>query len=241
MATALYLLGSGIQSPLHLTVETQQALRVCKKVFVLHADPAVMSSIAELGPEVVDLANMYEGLTMRQDAYQAIADRVVSEAAEAPPVAFLVHGHPLFLVSASEYMLALAERESVRTTVLPGVSSFDTLMCDLGIDLGYGLQMFDTSTMLLHRWTPNPAIPMLLFQLATTMEPRITKENRAGTALAPVIDLLVPLYGEDHETYLISSAAGVLEKADVTQIPLAGLNSESVDLTRRPTLYVPAK
>ncbi|WP_367319774.1 SAM-dependent methyltransferase [Streptomyces sp. HUAS ZL42] len=241
MATSLYLLGSGIQSPLHLTVETQQALRICRKVFVLHADPAVMRSIEALGPEVIDVADMYEGLTMRQAAYKAIADRVVSEAAAAPPVAFLVHGHPLFLVSASEYMLDLAQRQSVRTSVLPGISSFDTLMCDLGVDFGYGLQMFDTTTLLMHGWIPNPEVPMLLFQLATTMELRITKENRTGTALEPIVDLLAPLYGENHETYLISSASSILETADVTRIPLAALQSESIDLTGRPTLYVPAK
>jgi len=241
MATSLYLLGSGITSPIHMTVETRQALQICKKVFVLHADATVIRHIEALGPEVVDVADMYDGLTTRRDAYNAIADRVIREAALTPPVAFLVHGHPLFLVSASEYMVSLAEQESIETRILPGISSFDTLMCDLRIDFGYGLQMFDTTTMLMSGWVPNPAVPMLLFQLATTLEPRITRGERTGEALAPIVDLLAPLYGDEHEVTLIQSASGLLDVSQLLRIPLAALRTDEIDLTRRPTLYVPAK
>lgn len=241
MATSLYLLGSGITSPIHLTAETRQALRISKKVFVLHADASVIRHVEALGPEVIDLAGMYDGLTERREAYHAIADRVVREAALTPPVAFLVHGHPLFLVSASEYMIGLAEQKDVETRVLPGISSFDTLMCDLRIDFGYGLQMFDTTTMLKAGWVPDPRIPMLLFQLATTLEPRITRGERTGEALAPIVDLLLPLYGEEHEVVLIESASGLLDSSQLLRIPLSALTKGEIDLTRRPTLYVPAK
>ncbi len=241
MATALYLLGSGIQSTLHMTEETRQALRTCKKVFVLHADAAVIRDIEAYGPEVIDVADMYDGITIRQDAYRAIADRVIAEAAASAPVAFMVHGHPLFLVSASEYLIELAAENGIRTRVLPGISSFDTLMCDLGLDFGYGLQMFDTSTMLSCNWTPNPAVPMLLFQLATTLDPRVTKGQRTGEVLKPIVDLLTPLYGPDHLTKIISSATSLLEGPEIVELTIAELASGNVDLTRRPTLYVPAK
>jgi hypothetical protein len=241
MATSLYLLGSGITSPIHMTAETRQALGICKKVFVLHADSTVIRHIEALGPEVIDIADMYDGQIERRDVYDAIADRVVREAALTPPVAFLVHGHPLFLVSASEYMLALARQKSVEARVLPGISSFDTLMCDLRIDFGYGLQMFDTTTMLNSGWVPNPAVPMLLFQLATTLEPRVTRGSRTGTALVPIVDLLLPLYGGEHEVTLIESASGLLDASQLIRIPLAALGTDEIDLTRRPTLYVPAK
>jgi hypothetical protein len=129
----------------------------------------------------------------------------------------------------------------VRARILPGVSSFDTVLCDLGLDLGYGVQLFDTSTMLNHGWVPNPDVPLLLFQLTTTREPRVIRGRQSGSVLAPVVALLVRLYGPDHKVIMVSSAAGLLDTSQLVEMTLQRLATEDVDLTDRPTLYVPAR
>ena len=130
--------------------------------------------------DVYDLSTLYAGREIRQDVYRAIADRLIQEAAHGGPVAFLVDGHPLFLVSATEYTLALAASKGLKTTVLAAVSSFDTLLCDLGLDYGYGVQIFDSTTMIENTWVPNPAVPLLVFQLATTSNRRVVRNRPAG-------------------------------------------------------------
>lgn len=72
--------------------------------------------------------------------YTKISELIIATAKDNGPVSFIVHGHPLFLVSASEYTLDLAEENNLSVKILPGISSFDTLMCDLKIDYGYALQ-----------------------------------------------------------------------------------------------------
>ncbi|MFF5985898.1 SAM-dependent methyltransferase [Prauserella flavalba] len=239
--TSIYLLGSGIKGALHFTLETVQALRACRRVFVLHADQGVIEAVREHCPDVEDLAPLYEGQTIRDEVYHQISHRLVEAALDSAPVAFLVHGHPLFLVSATEYTLDLAERHNLRVSVLPAVSSFDTLLCDLRIDYGYGVQIFDTTTLLKAGWTPNPQVPLLLFQLASTLNRAVISGDPNREALRPLIELLTPLYGADHGVQVVWSSAHVLEASSITEVKLGELATAELELWRRPTLYVPAK
>lgn len=239
--TSIYLLGSGIKGTLHFTVETVQALRACRRVFVLHPDQGVIESVREHCAQVEDLASLYNGQTLRDDVYHGISRRLVESALGSAPIAFLVHGHPLFLVSATEYTLDLAERHDLRVSVLPAVSSFDTLLCDLRIDYGYGVQIFDTTTLLKAGWTPNPQVPLLLFQLASTLNRAVISGDPDQEALCPLIGLLGPLYGADHRVQIVWSSAHILEASSITELPIRELATADFELWRRPTLYVPAK
>jgi uncharacterized protein YabN with tetrapyrrole methylase and pyrophosphatase domain len=239
MPSDIYLLGSGIRGTLHFTNETIQALRVCRVVYVLHPDTMVLDYVRKYCDDVHDLNTFYDGREIRQDVYSAIADRLIEEADRSGPVAFLVHGHPLFLVSATEYTLHQAARKGLKTTVLAAVSSFDTLLCDLGIDYGYGVQIFDSTTMIENTWAPNPAVPLLVFQLATTCNRRVVKDRPVGSILKPLLDFLTPVYGPSHHVRIVHSGAALLEETEVIDLRLSELTADDIDLERRPTLYVP--
>ena len=239
MPSDIYLLGSGIRGTLHFTNETIQALRVCRAVYVLHPDTMVIDYVREYCDEVHDLHSFYDGREIRQDVYSAIADRLIEEAVRGAPVAFLVHGHPLFLVSATEYALTQAAGKGLKTTVLSAVSSFDTMLCDLGIDYGYGVQIFDSTTMIENSWLPNPAVPLLVFQLATTGNRRVVKGRPGGQVLRPLTDFLIPVYGPSHRVRIVHSGAALLEETEIIDLQLLELTADEIDLTRRPTLYVP--
>jgi uncharacterized protein YabN with tetrapyrrole methylase and pyrophosphatase domain len=239
MPSDIYLIGSGIRGTLHFTNEALQALRVCRSAYVLHPDTMVLDYVRRYCDEVHDLTTFYDGREIRQDVYSAIADRLIEEAAQSGPVAFLVHGHPLFLVSATEYTLDQAASKGLKATVLAAVSSFDTLLCDLGIDYGYGVQIFDSTTMIENSWAPNPKVHLLVFQLATTCNRRIVKNSPAGPLLRPLVDFLAPVYGPSHPVRIVHSGAALLEETEIIDLCLSELTADDIDLERRPTLYVP--
>jgi len=236
----LYLLGSGIRGTLQMSRETVQALATCRVVYILHDDLMVHDYVRSLGPVVVDLARVYEGEHQRSHVYRRISEELVAEAQRAPGVAFLVHGHPLFLVSATEYTLELARAMGVRVACLPGVSSFDTLLCDLEVDYGYGLQMFDATTLLDNGWQPNPAVPMLVFQLSTTRNPQVVIGDPDARVLEPLVELLARVYSPHHKCVLVHSGAHLLETTERREVPIGELVTAAAGvLWRRPTLYVP--
>jgi len=239
VSTDIYLLGSGIRGSLQITNETNQALRACRSVHVLHPDAMVIDYVRRYCEDVRDLAPLYEGREVRRDVYAAIANLLVEEADKGAPTALIVHGHPLFLVSAAEITMELAGQRGLVAAVLPAVSSFDTLLCDLGIDYGYGVQIFDSTTMLENGWRPNPAVPLLIFQLATTLNPLVVSATPTGSGLKPLVEFLAQAYGEDHVVKVVHSGAFLLEQTEIIEIPISQLASDAIDLGRRPTLYVP--
>lgn len=238
MTTDIYLLGSGIRGSLQFTEETRQALSVCTTAFILHPDLMVHEHVKAMGPAVIDLADLYDGKEVRQDVYTEISERLVDAARTNGPVAFVVHGHPLFLVSASEYTLDLAAKNNLTATALPAVSSFDTLMCDLGIDYGYGIQIFDSTTMLREGWLPNPRVPTLIFQLPTTNNANVVLARPTSEVLAPLVAALESVYGGDHPVQLVHSGAHLLEGTRIDHTALGKLAIDEFDLHDRPTLYL---
>lgn len=239
-ATDLYLLGSGIRGTLNLTLETIQALQSCRVVFVLHDDLSVHDDIRVYCPDVRDLVELYRGETVRADVYRSITNLLIEEALQAPGVAFLVHGHPLFLVSATEYTLEAARSNNLRVRVLPAVSSFDTILCDLEVDYGYGLQMYDATSMIRHAWKPNPSLPMLIFQLATTLNDKIVLTEPDPGVLDSLVAYLAQTYPLDHTCIIVHSSAHLLESPNKLSVSLGDLSlTKGLELWRRPTLYVP--
>ncbi|MEO8383584.1 MAG: SAM-dependent methyltransferase [Acidobacteriota bacterium] len=237
----IYLAGSGIRGALQFTRETIQALRVCRVVFVLHDDLMVHDYVRSLCSDVRDVSDLYAGGGPRADVYRAIAERLIGEAGRGQPVALVAHGHPLFLVSASEYALALARERGLTIAILPSVSSFDTVLSDLMIDYGYALQMFDATTLL--RLSPrlNANVPTLVFQLTTLLREEVMREEPGPEILEPLVEFLLRVYPSGHRCKIVHSGAHLLEPSTVVDTFLADLASdERVELWRRPTLYVPA-
>jgi len=237
----LYLMGAGIRGALHFTTETLQAIQHCRIVFALLDDLTVLDYVRQQGPQVVDLASLYTSSSSRPDIYRRISEELIAATSQHEVVGFLVHGHPLFLVSASEYTLELAEAHHVTVHILPGVSSFDTILCDLAIDHGYGMQLFEATTLVKNGWRPNPALPTLIFQLATLMTDEVVREPRGCESLKALVDLLTPLYPAGHLCKIVHSAAHLLEPSTTVTIALEKLSStDEVELWTRPTLYVPS-
>ena len=239
--THIYLLGSGIRGALQFTQETIQALRASRVVYVLHDDTMVLDAVRELCPQVEDLATLYSPGDVRSNVYRTISEKLVAEAISGgPSIAFLVHGHPLFLVSATEYTLELARSKGLRVEMLPAVSSFDTLLCDLEIDYGYGLQLFDSSTLLAVDWQPNPQVPMLIFQLATTLCDKVVDTEPPPQVLRPLVEKLLRTYPPDHLCTVVHSSAFLLERSTKIEVALGNLaECDDIELWKRPTLYVP--
>lgn len=236
----IYLLGTGIRSSLQFSVETIQALSACRVVFVLHDDLSIHEHIRHYCEDVRDLADLYEGRTVRADVYRDISELLVKEAVKEPKVAFIVHGHPLFLVSAAEYTLDLARSRGLEVSILPAISSFDTILCDLEIDYGYGLQIFDATTLIHEEWNLNPAVPILLFQLATTLNEKVVFDEPSSSVLLPLVDYLLKFYPAKHSCTIVHSTSHLLEKPSKVVLQLTEISkTHEIELWKRPTLYIP--
>jgi hypothetical protein len=189
-------------------------------------------------PTVVDAATYYDDGMLRHDIYAMIATEIIALASVNPPVALIVHGHPLFLVSAAELLIEQAKDRGLRAVAVPAVSSFDVIMCVLGKDLAYGVQLFDASSFLINGWEVSPKCPSLFFQIATTLNPAVVREPDTH-ALAPLQRALLARFPPDHKCAAIYVPTSFLDEPVIHWLRLEALLDDDLELWRRPTLYVP--
>ena len=237
----IFLLGSGIRGTLQFSTETLQAIRACRKVFILHDDLKIHAFIRDLCPAVVDAGQFYTDDGPRRSVYEAISEALIEEALVDPPVGFLVHGHPLFLVSATELILEGAALRGLSTSVIPAISSFDTLLCDLSLDFGYALQIFDATTLIRESIELNPYVPTLIFQIATVLNDNVARGDISAQAVEPLTTYLLRFYPENHVCEVVYSGTDLIEAAVRTKAELGQITAfPNLSLWKRPTLFVPA-
>lgn len=241
----IYIIGTGIHSSLQLTREATQATARCRKLFALHTDRSVLLELARQGAEVIDLFELYErsdDSRLRADIYSEISDVVIQEAkANGGIVGLAVHGNPMFLVSAVENIIRDARRHELKVNVIPGISSFDTIQCDLGLDLGYGVQVLDSTTLVELQLRLEPRLPSLIFQLSTFRNAKVVKGLIQNSVLAPLTAYLQKFYPTRHSCFVVISSTSVYEGAKIIPASLDQIaTSSDFSLEERPTLYLPA-
>lgn len=241
MDRTLFILGTGVLSELHITNETAQALQSCDAAYVIHNDLALIERLRSYCKDVRTVFDLYEqpGLT-RSEIYRRVAARVVSEGEQLTRVALVVFGHPMFLVSACEYTAHLGKESGFRVRVLPAVSSFDTLLCDLEEDLGYGVQIYCAENLVDHQYRIDPRVPLVLFQLTQFKERKLIHSAPDPSIFGPLVDYLLGYYPGSHACTMVHSSTHLLEPAERFQLRLDELNRrEDLLLEWRPTLYIP--
>lgn len=237
-------MGSGIKSCIHYSIETIQAIKVCSKIFVLHPDKEIIDELINFyKKEVVDCSIYYENKenTPRSEIYKTISDVLISESKlSEKPIGFIVHGHPLFLVSASEYTSEQAIINNVDVKILPSISSFDTILADLNLDFGYALNLYDASIFMRDFIEPNPNVPLLLFQISTLNNFNVVKTTPNNQILEPLIEKLLMYYSEEKIIYFIISSIDTISKPIKLEMKLKDVLTTNLHLEKRPTIYIPS-
>lgn len=237
--TNIYFVGTGVSTHLHLTEESKQALTECDVLLVLHPDYNTHSYLFNFCKSIINLEYMYEGEEERLNVYKKISELIVEEANKGKKVAFVTHGHPLFLVSATEYTMELADKNNLSYKIIPGISSFDTILAELKIDYGYALQMYCANSLLRNEYSINCDVPLILFQLATVNTSKIIADEVNISELSRLKSYLLNYYDENRECKFITCSRHYFEKDEIVLCKLKDLdNVEQVDLSMRPSLVI---
>lgn len=125
--------------------------------------------------------------------------------------------------------------------VFPGISSFDTLLVDLGIDIAFnGVQMYEATDLLLRRRPIQPDVTCIIWQPTIFGDPTYPTEPYTSAQFEPLQDYLLRFYPPEHEASLVMTKTFPLTRSVVQHLRLRDLAAE---LERGPyagTLYIPA-
>jgi uncharacterized protein YabN with tetrapyrrole methylase and pyrophosphatase domain len=233
--------GIGIVGAHQLTREVDEVIRRCKRTFVIDSGYGIPEYLETLCPDVKSLGPLYERGKSRMPTYRRMAAEVVSAALSTPPVCLAAYGHPWVYCYPTTLIHWAAPLLDLHVEVFPGISSFDTLLVDLGTDIAFdGMQMYEATDLLLRRRPIQNDVTCVIWQATIVGDPTYPERRHKVEQFRPLEEYLLRFYPADHEVTLVMTKTFPLLRSIVQRFPLREL---AVELERAPqvgTLYIPA-
>ncbi len=236
---ALILAGYGTGDSLQLTVESQRAMARASRVFAIGLPPNLERLLKGQRIRAVDLSSCFAAGRPFTEVYLDIADTLLRQAADDPPVLLLSEGNPLLSNSLNRFILVQAKERKLVTQVLPGVSPIDAAICQVGLDVGtFGLQVFDARRVYTREMPIQSSVPLLLLQVAgvALSEASPVFAPRPG-AYRELSDYLGRFYPPTHPVVHLANSADP-QAAAASAAPLSAFDSLVPRFGPASTLFV---
>jgi uncharacterized protein YabN with tetrapyrrole methylase and pyrophosphatase domain len=235
-ARTLAVVGVGLQFGTHVTLAAKGWIEKADKVWHVVADPATIAWIHNLNPSAEALSPPSEPGRVRNEVFNAMADRVVASLEHHRVVSAVFYGHPGILVSPARAAIALATAGGHRTVMVPGISAADCLFSDLKFDPGEtGWHSYDATDFLIHGRTPDPTCALLLYQVGLIGDPYYASYSAEGMRL--LVSALAEVYGADHAAILYEASVYPICEPRIEETPISRLPDSRIGPSS--LLYVP--
>lgn len=238
----LFVIGLGVKIPDHATLEAQSAISDCKRVYsIVQEPPNLWLPSSAQSTEVIDVMGMYNEGALRTDNYERVAKTIIEALNETRPIGYVTYGNPLAYDSVAQNLVSHATQAGLPFQVVAGISSIDTLLCDLGRDMAPGLQIYEASWLVAAQIPLQADIAVILVQLGAFGSVRTHyREPPSPVALAGLVTYLARFYPPSHGVFVVRSASRTDRQGGVRAVALGDLCSARTEEILNASLYVPA-
>jgi uncharacterized protein YabN with tetrapyrrole methylase and pyrophosphatase domain len=238
-AGSLVVVGTGIRTVGHLTLEAISWLKAADKVLYVVGDPIAESVIKDLNPDGAEsLTPMYAEGKPRIQTYEEMIERILSSVRAGLSTCLACYGHPGVFVYPSHEAIRRARAEGFAARMLPGVSSEDCLFADLGIDPGiYGCQSFEATDFLANRRVIDARSSVVLWQIGVLGDSTFQRYAYNTSAMPLLIERLREFYPQGHPVYLYEASIFIGCEPHIIRVPIEQL--AGVPMSAGYTAYLP--
>jgi len=190
---------------------------------------------------LVNLESIYRDGELDLIVYERIADTIIEGALKHKRVSYIVPGHPLIYVTPTELILKKAKRLRLSTSVLPGISSLDTMILQLNLNIAHnGVQAFECNRFVYFGIEPDPRVPLFLFQPGGLGTGVLTQEHQSSPRrFQELLRALRKTYPASHQCCLLTSQHQFGRPGRAHWFALGRLCSKAAQIDYNVTLYVP--
>jgi uncharacterized protein YabN with tetrapyrrole methylase and pyrophosphatase domain len=238
----LFLIGLGVMIPDHITFQARRAMSRCSQIFsIIQESPRLWLPQEKVGQiEVVNLLKLYAEESLRTENYDRVAGAILKGLDCGHCVAYVTYGNPMAYDRVAQNLVQYAADAGVSFQVVPGISSLDSVLCDLRMDMAPGIQVFEASWMVAYKIEPRVDVPLLLVQVGTFGSFRTHYAKRQdGRSLGSLVQYCSKLYPQSHIVYLVRSSSDENEPAQVRQVALGSLGGVTAEDLSGASLYIP--
>jgi hypothetical protein len=235
-AGELVIVGSGIKSLAHMTLEARSWLERADVIFYLLSDPASEVWMKKNYPGSIDLYRLYSQHLQRFEVYRAMVEQMMEPVREGRTVCAVYYGHPGVFVTPTHEAIKAAHAEGYTARMLPGVSASDCLYADLGFNPSEaGIQLYEATDLLVYKRTLHPENNVVIWQIGLVGNPTSLDDV---SKLPVLIDYLYQFYDPDCEVVHYQGSVFAVCEPMIERLPLRELG-QGAKVTTMSTLYIP--
>lgn len=236
---SLVVVGTGIRTVGHLTMEAVAWIKQADKVLYVVGDPVAELMLKELNPGGAEsLTGMYAEGKQRIETYNQMVERTLECLRAGMLTCMACYGHPGVFVYPSHESIRRARAEGYSARMLPGISSEDCLFADLGVDPGIsGCQSYEATDFLLNGRVIDPSSSVVLWQIGVVGDATFKASGYDLSAMPLLVERLLAIYPASHPMYLYEAA--VFHGCDPIIRPITAAELAYGPLSPGYTLYIP--
>jgi len=233
----LFVVGTGILTPAHLSQESISAIKIADIVHVLVPDPLGLTTIKKLNSNVKNLGDLYFSGCNRQHSYNIMVDVILDDVRSGLKVCAIFYGHPGVFAYPSHKSIKIAKQEGFEAQMLPSISAEDCLYADLGIDPGdYGCQSYEATQLMFYNHSINPFSALIVWQIGVAGDVTLKQLAPANNGVEMLKQRLLEWYPEEHPVILYEASNVPLLPPRIENLKLADLCE--VEVTTISTIYL---
>jgi uncharacterized protein YabN with tetrapyrrole methylase and pyrophosphatase domain len=239
----LFIIGLGVTIPGHVTRQATRAMSRCAKLYSIVQEPPRLwlppDSFGKI--EVVNALELYAEGSIRTENYERVARLIMGALGRGQSLGYVTYGNPMAYDRVAQNLVKYATESCFTFQIVPGISSLDTVLCDLHIDMAPAIQVIEASWLLACQIQPQVGIPVLLMQVGAFGSFRTHYRKRQdGSSLAELIEYLCNIYPRSHPVSLIRSTGQEEQPARIREVALANLSKVTADDLSGASLYIPS-
>lgn len=237
---ALSLIGSGIKSVSHLTIEAQAYIKQADIVLYLVNEPIIEEWLQRNSRKFLSLENIYFSCAYREDSYKQIVQEILSQFSYHNNVSVVLYGHPTVFAHPGLKAIQVLEEAGGEVAILPGISAEDCLFVDLRIDPGVnGCYSIEATNFLLYDRVIDPLSDLVLWQIGVLGDFTTEQKIKSKEIIDILLSKLLSFYDANHRAFLYEAALYPTQKPKIQEFDLENLCDQQ--FTSISTLFIPAR
>jgi hypothetical protein len=240
--TTITCVGLGINVTEDLTRKATEALGDRSAVNLLLCDSGIQSALEAINIRGQNISHLYGNGDSDLGNYERILAEVMQQAENSERVNLAVPGHPEIGVTVTALLRKECAKRGIAFDLVPGISSFDRMICELGIDpIDRGTNLLDANRILLFKKSIDPTSSSFIYHVCSTGNSKAWyKDPNNGNRLELLQDYLVRTYGSKHPCTFIMCNTNSSRKSNLITTELGLLTNHRDHITFLTTLFVPA-
>ncbi len=236
----LVIIGSGIKSVSHITLEGLSYVKCADTIIYAVADSITQYWIEKQNANCISLDVFYEEGKPRIDTYKDMISEIDKNLNANSLTCCVFYGHPGIFVYASHKAIELARQKNIEALMLPGISSLDCLFADLSIDPATnGCQMYEATDFLIYEREIDLSTPLILWQVGIVGLLRHTEKLANHHQIEVLKSYLLNFYGYNHKVILYEAAQLPIEEAKIIETRIEDIKKPM--LSTKTTMFIPSK